>query len=102
MAETKRDRQGQVLEKPETAKPNQYKVLLHNDDYTTMDFVVDVLESVFERSPAESYRVMMQVHREGVGVAGIYPRDVGATKVDEVHAMARIEGHPLRASLEAE
>ena len=98
------ERQGGVLEKtrPKTDKPKQWKVLIHNDDYSTMDFVVDVLESVFNLSPAESYRVMMKVHQEGVGVAGIFAYEVAETKVAQVHERAKVEGHPLRASMEEE
>ncbi len=77
-------------------------MLLHNDDYTSMDFVVDILESVFGKSPAEAYRIMMLVHRTGVGVAGIYTHEVAETKVAEVRELAREAGYPLKASLEEE
>lgn len=104
MATRKPDRDGEVLEKKrlETDKPRMYRVVLHNDDYTTMDFVVDVLESIFERSPAEAYRIMMQIHSRGAGVAGVYSYEVAETRVDLVHRRAREDGHPLRASLEDE
>jgi ATP-dependent Clp protease adaptor protein ClpS len=81
-------------------EPALYSVVLLNDDYTPMQFVVDVLESLFEKSPAEAYRVMMQVHLNGRGVAGIYPWDVAETKVDVVTTRARSAGHPLRATIE--
>ena len=81
-------------------EPNEYMVVLLNDDYTTMDFVVRVLESVFQKSPAEAYRVMMHVHVNGRGIAGIYPYEIAETKVDTVSTMARDEGFPLKATIE--
>lgn len=81
-------------------EPPLYSVVLLNDDYTPMQFVVDVLESLFQKSPAEAYRVMMQVHLNGRGVAGIYPWEVAETKVDTVTTQAREAGHPLRATIE--
>jgi ATP-dependent Clp protease adaptor protein ClpS len=85
---------------PKKQDPLQYKVVLLNDDYTTMEFVVQVLESVFQKSPAEAYRVMMAVHLQGKGVAGIYPWEVAETKVSVVTTMAREAGFPLRAVTE--
>lgn len=104
MADRGTKREGGVLEKTrdQTKRPELFKVLLHNDDYTSMDFVVDILESVFGKSPAEAYRVMMLVHRTGVGVAGIYTHEVAETKVAEVRELAREAGYPLKASLEEE
>ena len=84
----------------ETKEPSQYGVVLLNDDYTPMDFVVEVLETLFQKSPAEAYRVMMQVHREGRGLAGIYPWEVAETKVDALLTRARDAGHPLQAVIE--
>jgi ATP-dependent Clp protease adaptor protein ClpS len=94
----------QVLERTrqQTQLPRLYKVILHNDDYTTMDFVVEILESVFLKSPAEAFRIMMQVHVEGWGLCGAYPFDIAETKVATVHDLARERGFPLRASLEEE
>jgi ATP-dependent Clp protease adaptor protein ClpS len=102
--------QGQGWEDPDselatrrrTEKPRKWKVLLHNDDYTTMDFVVEVLVQHFHRSPAEATQVMLEVHYKGVGVAGIYPREVAESKVAEVTDEAREAGMPLKLSLEAE
>ena len=85
---------------PKKQEPPQYKVVLLNDDYTTMDFVVHVLEHVFQKSPAEAYRIMMAVHLQGRGVAGVYPWEVAETKVDVVTEMARDAGFPLRAVAE--
>lgn len=77
-----------------------YKVLLHNDDYTTMEFVVMILETVFNRSSTEATRIMLNVHHRGHGVAGIYTREIGETKIAIVHAEARSRQFPLRCSLE--
>jgi ATP-dependent Clp protease adaptor protein ClpS len=86
--------------KPKTHQPTLYKVVLLNDDYTTMEFVVHVLEAVFQKSPAEAYRIMMQVHGSGSGVAGVYPWEVAETKVETVTSMARHAEFPLRAAIE--
>jgi ATP-dependent Clp protease adaptor protein ClpS len=83
-----------------TKEPTLYSVVLLNDDYTPMHFVVDVLEAVFQKSPAEAYRIMMQVHLNGRGVAGIYPWDVAETKVDTLISRARAAEHPLQATIE--
>ena len=85
---------------PKKAEPKLYKVLLMNDDYSTMEFVVQVLEGVFQKSPAEAYRIMMQVHLQGSGVAGVYPWEVAETKVETVTGMAKGAGYPLRAVIE--
>ena len=95
---------GGVAEKKKrrTKKPRRYKVLLHNDDYTTTNFVVEVLMDFFHRSHAEATYIMLQVHHQGVGVAGIYPKDEAETKVAEVTAEARAQGMPLLLTMEAE
>jgi ATP-dependent Clp protease adaptor protein ClpS len=87
---------------PDTKKqePTLYKVILLNDDYTTMDFVIHVLEDVFQKTPAEAYRIMMQVHLNGRGLAGVYPWEVAETKAETVSSMAHDAGFPLRATLE--
>jgi ATP-dependent Clp protease adaptor protein ClpS len=102
VADQQRDTGGAVRERvaPKKHEPTLYKVVLLNDDYTTMEFVVQVLESIFELSPAEAYRVMMQVHVNGKGIAGVYPWEVAETKVDTVTSLAREAGYPLRATLE--
>jgi len=104
VSDADRKREGGVAEKtrPKTDKPKLYKVLLHNDDYTTMEFVIAILESVFTKSPAEAYRIMMQVHTQGTGIAGIYPFEVAETKVVLVEERAKEAGHPLRCSIESE
>ena len=80
--------------------PKLYRVALLNDDYTTMEFVVAVLEEVFRKSPAEAYRLMMQVHTQGRAVCGAYTYEVAETKVGAVRELAAQAGFPLQASLE--
>ena len=92
---------GVVTESEKKLKPPaMYKVLLHNDDYTTMEFVVHVLETVFHRTRAAATEIMLHVHRNGMGVAGVYPYEVAETKVAIVEAMARQHEFPLKCSLE--
>lgn len=81
-------------------EPPRYKVLLHNDDYTTMDFVVMILQTVFEKNTDEATRIMLNVHHEGVGIAGVYTREIGETKVATVHRLAKKYQFPLKCSLE--
>ncbi len=81
-------------------EPPKYKVLLHNDDYTTMDFVVSVLMKVFHKTRDEAVNIMLNVHKKGVGICGIYPAEIAETKVALVHQMARQAGFPLRCSME--
>lgn len=83
-------------------KPRLYKVLMHNDDYTPMDFVVHVLEYFFNKNHAEATQIMMDVHQEGVGVCGIYTYEIAETKVYQVVNYAQKKQHPLQCSLEAE
>ena len=104
MAAPDRQTSGEVLERSEqqTKKPELYKVLLLNDDYTTMEFVVEILESVFHKSPAEAYRIMLAVHTQGKGLCGVYSYEVAETKVATVVERARENGFPLRAAMEPE
>ena len=101
---TERRTDGEILERTrqETKKPELFKVLLLNDDYTTMEFVVEILENVFNKAPAEAYRIMMAVHHQGQGLCGVYPFEVAETKVATVVDLARDNGFPLRASMEPE
>ena len=93
---------GEIKEKAKavTQRPKLFHVVLINDDYTTMEFVVHVLESIFDKGPAEAYRIMMEVHTSGRGVCGAYTYEVAETKVAAVQEMARKEGFPLRAGIE--
>jgi ATP-dependent Clp protease adaptor protein ClpS len=86
--------------RPKTKKPAMYKVMLLNDDFTPMEFVVYLLERVFKRSRADATDIMMNIHKSGVGVAGIYTYEVAETKVDQVMAMARKNEHPLQCTME--
>ena len=81
-------------------EPPLYKVLLHNDDYTTMEFVVMVLVTVFAKNSDEATRIMLNVHHQGIGIAGVYTREVAETKVAIVHRLARRYQFPLRCTLE--
>src|SRR5215467_11845959 len=84
----------------ERQEPTLYHVVLLNDDYTTMEFVVTVLEGVFQRTPAEGFRIMMHVHVNGRGIAGTYPWEVADTKANTVITLARDAGFPLKAVTE--
>ena len=93
-----------VLERTDTVRKEKKtppcRVLLMNDDYTPMEFVVEVLMDVFSKGEPEAVRIMLKVHVEGSGLAGVYPFEIAETKVEEVHARARAEGHPLKATIE--
>lgn len=91
-----------VTDQIKVKKPRLYKVLLLNDNYSTMDFVVSVLETIFRKSPAEAVQIMMHVHKQGRGLCGIYAKEIAETKVAQVHDRARSEGHPLRCVMEEE
>ena len=91
-----------LQERPVTREkePTLYQVVLLNDDYSTMDFVIQVLEEVFQKSPAEAYRIMMQVHVTGRGIAGVYTYEIAETKAEKVASLAHDAGFPLRATVE--
>ena len=84
----------------ETREPSMYKVLLLNDDYTTMEFVVQILMLVFNKSMEAATRIMLNVHRKGVGLCGVYPFEIAETKVDTVLALARENEFPLKCTME--
>jgi ATP-dependent Clp protease adaptor protein ClpS len=89
-----------VKAKPKTKKPSMYKVLMLNDDYTPMEFVVHILERFFSKSRQEATRIMLHVHRRGVGICGVYTYEVAETKVTQVMDFARQHQHPLQCTLE--
>lgn len=93
-----------LLERTETVKKEKktppYRVLLMNDDYTPMEFVVEVLMDIFNKPETEALQIMLKVHVEGSGLAGVYPFEIAETKVEEVHALATSQGHPLKATME--
>jgi ATP-dependent Clp protease adaptor protein ClpS len=91
-----------VKAKPKTKKPAMYKVLMLNDDYTPMEFVVHILERFFSKSREEATRIMLHVHRRGVGICGVYTYEVAETKVTQVMDFARQHQHPLQCTLEKE
>ncbi len=91
-----------VKAKPKTKKPAMYKVLMLNDDYTPMEFVVHVLERFFQKNREEATQIMLHVHQKGVGICGVYTYEVAETKVTEVMDFARKHQHPLQCTLEKE
>lgn len=99
---TKNETEGGVLfdEDTDTKEPDEYRVILLNDDYTTMEFVVAVIMSVFHRELLDATRIMLDVHRKGKGVVGTYTYDIAATKINRVHEMARENGFPLKCIME--
>ena len=88
--------------KDEVREPSKYKVLLHNDDYTTMAFVVEVLQTVFHKTEIDATRIMLAVHKHGMGICGVYTAEVAETKVIAVRWMARQSGFPLKCTMEEE
>jgi ATP-dependent Clp protease adaptor protein ClpS len=102
MADVKDNNSSGVLtkERVKVKEPSTYKVLLLNDDYSTMDFVISVLENIFDKGPAEATRIMLAVHHQGRGLCGIYTKQIAEAKVDQVHKRAKNEGHPLKCIME--
>lgn len=90
----------ETTDRESVQEPPLYKVLLHNDDYTTMDFVVMILQTIFNKNTDEATRVMLNVHHQGVGIAGVYTREIAETKVALVHRIAKRNQFPLKCSLE--
>lgn len=91
-----------IIDDIDTKKPSMYKVLLHNDDYTSMDFVVSILMEIFSKTEAEAEAIMLNVHQKGIGVAGIYPYEIAETKVFLVIQLAQENEFPLHCSMEQE
>ena len=98
----KNEEKEDVLTRDRVEEPKKFKVILLNDDYTTMEFVVWVLMNVFHHSQAQATRVMLHIHNNGHGVAGIYSREVAETRVAQVEQVAREHGHPLQCIMEPE
>lgn len=82
--------------------PRRYKVILHNDDYTSMDFVVEILMGVFRKSEEEAHALMLKIHEEGFAVCGVYTKEIAETKVEQVISLARADGFPLKCTMEEE
>ena len=94
--------QEQLLTRDRVKPPRKFKVILLNDDYTSMEFVVHILQTVFRHGQASATRVMLHIHRTGVGVAGVYTREIAETRLGQVHGLARDAGHPLQCVMEPE
>ena len=96
------DKKGSIATKDrsEVREPSLYKVLLHNDDYTSMEFVIAILERIFKKNTTEASKIMLSVHQDGVGIAGVYTREICETKVSLVHDLARQSEYPLRCTME--
>ena len=92
----------ETITREEVKRPSMYKVILHNDDYTTMEFVIEVLKKVFHLSATESEKVMLQVHHQGSGICGVYSFEIAETKVYQATEMAKNSGHPLLCTMEEE
>lgn len=85
-----------------TKRPSMYKVIMLNDNYTTMEFVIDILKKIFNKSSIEATEIMMNIHHNGQGIAGIYPYDIAMTKITAVKSEAKNGGFPLKCILEKE
>jgi ATP-dependent Clp protease adaptor protein ClpS len=94
--------ESEVLDKTrqELKSPDMYKVVLLNDHYTPMDFVVNVLREIFHKNPVEATKIMFEVHKKGKGIAGVYIYDIAATKIKQVDQLAAVEEYPLRCTME--
>ncbi|MBC8413092.1 MAG: ATP-dependent Clp protease adapter ClpS [Nitrospira sp.] len=92
----------EIKERNQLKKPPLYRVLLINDDFTTMDFVTHVLENIFHKSAVEAAQIMLHVHKQGKGIAGIYTYGIAETKIANVHELARLNDHPLKCIMEKE
>lgn len=89
-----------VKERVQVKQPQQYQVVMHNDDFTTMDFVVDVLKSVFGKDPSEAMALMLAIHHAGKAIVGVYTYDIATSKAEKAMQLARNEGFPLRCTTE--
>jgi len=102
MSKEQSNLQGEILtgDQDKLQEPPLFKVLLHNDDYTTMDFVVMILETIFNKTTEEATKIMLDVHHQGMGIAGVYTREIGETKIAQVHRLAKKNEFPLKCSLQ--
>jgi ATP-dependent Clp protease adaptor protein ClpS len=91
-----------VAERTRSKRPRRYQVVLHNDDYTTMEFVVEVLQRFFQKDITQARHIMLHVHHKGYGIVDVFPRDVAETKAEQVMDFAKEHGHPLRCTAEPE
>jgi len=99
---TRPEDEGAVLTQSKTQRPRKYKVLIHNDDFTSMEFVVWVLQAVFRHTSASATRLMLAIHKDGMGVAGVYTREIAETRVEQVLTLSRKHEHPLQCTMEPE
>ena len=99
---TDTESQGELLtrEEEELKEPEEYRIILLNDDYTTMEFVVSVLMTVFHKALPEATRIMLDVHKKGKGTVGVFSYDIAVTKINQVHQLARQNGFPLKCTME--
>ena len=100
--DTDREEGVALEERPKTRRPQLYRVLLHNDDFTSMEFVVDILVRHFDRTPTEAAQIMLRAHQQGVGVAGMYTRDEAESRIVSATADAEAAGFPLLVTMEPE
>ena len=96
------DGESELLEEVKVKKPRRYKVMLHNDDYTTMEFVIYILQNVFGKTFEEAKTIMLSVHNKGIGVCGIYSYEIAESKSTKVEKLAKENGHPLMCTIEPE
>ncbi len=94
--------EGELKVKPEEklSEPKMYKIIMHNDHYTTMDFVIEVVMLVFHKPAAEATKIMLDIHKKGMGICGVFTYDIAVTKISEVHSMAKQREFPLKCSYE--
>jgi ATP-dependent Clp protease adaptor protein ClpS len=99
-SETKTEGRVLTRQEEELKEPDEYRVILLNDDFTTMEFVVGVLMAVFHKALSDAYKIMLDVHKKGRGVVGTYTYDIATTKISQVHELAKQNGFPLKCTME--
>ena len=102
MTSTDSEIKNEISSDSKNDRPPMYKVILHNDDYTSMEFVVEILVSVFGKSLEKATQIMLNIHNKGKEICGIYPRQIAETKIETVHSLANYKGFPLKSTLEKE